>query len=72
MNTSQKIITQSVYPINFFCCKRPDHFIPDNSNRYQYCRMCHWVFNADLFICDEKAYKWIYEDIRKKENREGL
>ncbi len=59
-------MTQTLFPINFFCCKTPNHFIPDESNRYQYCRNCHWFFKADLFIKDEFSYRWICEEIKKK------
>lgn len=59
-------ISQPLFPINFFCCKHPNHYISDETNRYQYCRSCNWFFKADLFIKDETAYNWICEEIKKK------
>lgn len=66
MKTTPRITSQ-LYPINFFCCGRPDHFIPDPAtNRYQYCRSCNWFFKADLFISDDVAFEWVHNEIKKK------
>jgi hypothetical protein len=69
MITANKDQTTTMFPINFFCCNNPNHFIEGETNRYQFCRSCHWFFKADLFIRDERAIEWLQNEIQKKQKQ---